>query len=95
MPVIVTVLLLLRLVKVAVLDTDWLPMLTVPKLRVDGVSETRVPTPLKFTICEPLPSLSMIVNVPYRVPVVLGLKVTPIEQLRPAPRLLPQLVTSL
>jgi hypothetical protein len=90
MLVMLTVLLLLFF-KVAALDVALPPTFTVPKLRVEGVRETNAPIPVRFTACEPLPSLSVILTVPERAPVVVGLKVAVMVQLLPAARVLPQL----
>jgi hypothetical protein len=71
MLVMLTVLLLLFF-KVAALDVALPPTCTVPKFGVEGVSETNAPMPVRFTACKPLPSESVIVTVPKRLPVALG-----------------------
>lgn len=55
---------------------------------------TEVPVPLKLTVCGESPALSVIVNVPVRLPADVGVKVTEIVQLAPAATLLPQVLTS-
>jgi hypothetical protein len=63
---------------------------------VDGLSEACgtgvAPVPLKEAVCEELESLSVTVNVPLRVPVAVGVKVTAIAQLAPAATEEPQLL---
>lgn len=47
-----------------------------------AVAET--PVPVRLTVCEPVPALSVIVTAPVRVPAAVGVKVTLIEQMLPA-----------
>lgn len=64
------------------------------KVRLDGVID-RVgtkPVPVRFTVCGALLSEAAIESVPVRVPVVVGVKVTWMEQLLLAARLFPQLL---
>src|SRR5579863_8142811 len=63
---------------------ELLPTVTVPKLSVEGASETpgAEPVPLRLTTC--VPTLSPRMRVPVRVPVVLGMNVTWNWQLFPA-----------
>src|ERR1700736_6054468 len=57
-----------------------------------GVSVTVIPpTPVNATLCDALGALSVKVNDPVRVPVVVGLKLTFTVQLRPIARLAGQL----
>jgi hypothetical protein len=58
-----------------------MPTTTLPKVRLEGVSETpgAVPVPLRAIVCVPPEALSVIVTVPVRVPVTVGVKVTLIE----------------
>ena len=62
---------------VLVVLTTWLP-----KVRLEGVSETpgAIPMPLRATVCVPPEALSVIVTVPLRMPVVVGVNVTTIAQ---------------
>ena len=48
------------------------------------------PVPVRLTACEPLPALSVTVNVPLRVPEAVGLKVTLMVQGAPAAKEVPQ-----
>lgn len=70
-------------------------MLPVPPRMValddeDGVSEKSCPIPERDTLCGLPAALSVIVNAPDRVPLAVGSKKTPIEQLVPAATVLPQ-----
>ena len=56
----------------------------------DAVKEKSSPIPLSGILCEPPAALSAMVSVPFLVPLVVGSKVTPIEQLCPTDRLFPQ-----
>src|SRR5579859_1067601 len=60
-----------------VAPTTWLP-----KVRLEELSETpgAVPVPVKAIVCVPPEALSVIVTVPLRVPVVVGVNVTAITQ---------------
>ena len=68
------------------------PTPTVPKSKLLGDSVTKVPVPVRFKTCEPEPSLSETVTVPYLTPAVVGVNVTEMVQLEPALRLFPQLL---
>ena len=57
-----------------------LPTPMLAKLKLAGVSDTfKVPVPVKLTVC--VPTASMMVTVPVRVPTAVGVKVTLIVQL--------------
>jgi hypothetical protein len=56
-----------------------------------GVLEL-APVPLRATLCGEPVALSVMVSVPVRVPVVVGVKVTEIVQLAPAATLVPQVL---
>ena len=56
----------------------------------DEATEKSCPVPLSVTVCGLSAALSVIVTVPVRLPVAVGSKKTPIEQLEPAATLLPQ-----
>jgi len=69
------------------------PTATVPKERLVGEMATAfIPVPLRLTVCGLPAALSLIASTPVRVPTTVGVKVTEIEQLRPAARLAPQLL---
>jgi len=59
-----------------------------------GPSEKSSPVPLSATVCGLPGALSLIVNVPGRVPPAVGSKKTPTEQLVPAATVLPQALIS-
>ena len=63
---------------------------TVPKLRLAGLNSTTVPVPVRLTFCGLPAALSVIDNVPVRVALCVGLKVTLMVQLASAARLEPQ-----
>ena len=54
---------------------SWLP-----KESDDGDKETNVPVPLRLTVCGLLPALSVMLRVPVREPLAVGLKLTLIVQ---------------
>ena len=60
---------------------------TVPKLRLAGLNSTTVPVPVRLTFCGLPAALSVIDNVPVRVALCVGLKVTLMVQLASAARL--------
>jgi hypothetical protein len=65
-----------------------------PKATLEGETETvgTAPVPVKLTVCGLPLALSAIVTAPVRVPTVLGVNVTLIVQVPPAPKLVPQLL---
>ena len=67
---------------------DW-PAATVA-VGVTGAIEKSCPVPVSATVCGLPGALSLIVNVPVLGPLVVGSKKTPIAQLEPGARLLPQ-----
>jgi hypothetical protein len=58
-----------------------------------GASEKSWPVPVNDAVCGLLVALSVTVKVPLRVPLVVGSKKTPIEQLAPAASVLPQVLS--
>jgi hypothetical protein len=66
------------------------PIPTLPKFRLAGLNSTTVPVPVTLTVCGLPAALSVIDNVPVRVPLCVGLKVTLMVQLASAARLEPQ-----
>ena len=66
------------------------PLFTVPKLRLAGLNSTTVPVPVRLTVSGLPAALSVIDNVPPRVPRCVALKVTLMVQLASAARLEPQ-----
>ena len=66
------------------------PLFTLPKRRLVGLNSTTVPVPVRLTVCGLPAALSVIDNVPVRVPLCVGLKVTLMVQLASAARLGPQ-----
>ena len=58
----------------------------------DAPTEKSCPTPVSETVCGLLLALSVTVSIPFRVPPVVGSKKTPMEQLAPGPRELPQVL---
>jgi len=66
------------------------PLFTLPKRRLAGLNSTTVPVPVRLTVCGLPAALSVIDNVPVRVPLCVGLKVTLMVQLASAARLGPQ-----
>ena len=97
-PVIVMLLMLsvvlpvLLSVVVSVLE---LALFTLPKPRLVGLNSTTVPVPVRLTVCGLPAALSVIDNVPVRVPLCVGLKVTLMVQLASAARLEPQVFVRL
>jgi len=70
------------------------PTATFPKFRLVGKRLTTgaTPVPLNETFCGLPAALSVTDSVPVRLPVPVGVNVTLIVQLAPAPRLIPQLL---
>jgi hypothetical protein len=69
------------LVSAIVLPGLGLPTACFPKARLAGVTVTATtPEPVKLTVCGLLLALSVNVSVPGRLPVVVGLSVTPTVQ---------------
>jgi hypothetical protein len=66
------------------------PLFTLPKLRLVGLNSTTVPVPVRLTVWGLPAALSLIDNVPVRVPLCVGLKVTLMVQFASAARLEPQ-----
>ena len=60
------------------------PTATVPKLSETGEREICVPVPVKATFCGLVDASSLKVNVPLRMPITVGVKVTLTVQLVPA-----------
>ena len=54
----------LRFVSVTGCEGPMLPIGWLAKARLDGLTDTRVPTPVRFSTCGPPPSLSVTVIVP-------------------------------
>ena len=85
-------------VKVTVCALLVVPTLTLLNVKLVGerriIGEEFMPTPVRDTVWGLLAALSVMVRVPVKVPVVPGLNVTEIVQLRPAPRLEPQVLVS-
>lgn len=73
------------------------PTVTLLKLRFEGTRDAPaggavdVPLPVRLTLCEPPAALSTTVNVPLRVPVAAGVKVTLASQIAPVARVVGQL----
>lgn len=65
-------------------------LFALPKPRLAGLNSTTVPVPVRLTVCGLPAALSVIDNVPIRVPLCAGLKVTLMVQLVSAARLEPQ-----
>jgi hypothetical protein len=83
--------------------TDWaalvVPTVWLVKVRLVGDKDTvgdplEVPDPVRLTVCGLPLALSVMVRVPLRVPVAVGVKVTLIAQVEPAATPLPQLFVS-
>jgi hypothetical protein len=55
-----------------------------------GFTEKSSPLPVRVTVCGLPAALSVIVRVPVRVPLTVGSKKTPMAQLAPAAKVLPQ-----
>lgn len=77
-----------RIVKVAVCPAE-----IVAVEEPDEAIEKSWPVPLRERLCGLSPALSVTVSVPVRVPVAVGSKKTPIEQLDPTATLLPQVLS--
>ena len=77
---------------VAVMTELVVPTVTLPKLRLVGVSSAVVPVPLSGTCCGLPAALSVTVKLALRAPVVDGLNVRLTVQLAAAARELPQVV---
>ena len=71
------------------------PRAWVPKFRLMGAIVMNVPIPVRFSTCDPEPSSSVMVTVPYLTPGVVGVKVTVMVQVPPLDKLDPQLLVSL
>jgi hypothetical protein len=52
--------------------------------------EKSCPAPVRLTVCGLFEALSVIESIAVRAPLAVGLKTTPMEQLAPAAKLLPQ-----
>jgi hypothetical protein len=87
LPMLSALLPVLLSVVVSVLE---LALFTLPKLRLAGLNSTTVPVPVRLTVCGLPAALSVIDNVPFRVALSVGLKVTLMVQLASAARLEPQ-----
>src|SRR6266852_1451084 len=86
--------LLLRVTVWAVLlvPTSWLAKVRLAGERLTAGAEEAVPVPVRLTVCGlPLAS-SLMVMLPVRVPVAVGVKVTLMLQLAPAATALPQVL---
>lgn len=68
------------------------PTVTVPKFKLDGLSSTTVPTPVRLTICGLPAALSVMTTAPVRVPPCVGVKITLMVQLAKLGRLEPQVL---
>ena len=68
------------------------PTFTTPKIKLVGLSVTTMPVPLSKTVCGLPGALSLIDNVPVRVPAFVGLKVTLIVQDAPGATELPHVL---
>ena len=62
------------------------------KLGADKLTRGAVPVPVKLTVCGLLLAVSVIVTVPFSVPVAVGVNVTLIAQAPPAARLAPHVL---
>lgn len=82
-------------VKVTAFAELTVPRGWVPKFRLMGAIAMNVPIPVRFSTCDPEPSSSVIVIVPYLTPGVVGVKVTVMVQVPPLDKLDPQLLVSL
>ena len=81
-----------RFVKVTFWGALVVPTAWLPKFRLVGDDETRVPIPVKLSTCGLVASPSEIVTVPYRIPFVVGVNLGEMVQLAPAARLFLQVV---
>jgi hypothetical protein len=68
------------------------PTATAPKLSETGEREICVPVPVKATVCGVVSASSLKVNVPLRIPIAVGLKVTLTVQFAPAATVVPQVL---
>jgi hypothetical protein len=69
--------------------TIWLPN---DRELADRLTAGATPVPVRLTVCGLPLALSVMVRVPLRTPVAVGVKVTLIVQLAPAPTLAPQVL---
>src|SRR5215471_4478978 len=93
MPVIVRGTVLLVFVN-TVASVDDVPTCTVPNARGEGLNETVAfpPVPVRLKVEEPPETLSLTLSVAVRVPVVAGVNVTVIVQVKPPNRVNPQVL---
>jgi len=89
MPLIVRVV-VPTLVSVTVFARLVVPVATAPKLKLVGESFAVVPIPDRLTFCGLPEALSVTLSIAVRVPDAVGLNVTLMLQLAPAPSELPQ-----
>jgi hypothetical protein len=82
-------------VRVTAFGELMVPRAWVPKFRLVGAIVMYVPIPVRLSTCDPEPSSSVIVTVPYLTPGIVGVKVTVMVQVPPADKLEPQLLVSL
>jgi hypothetical protein len=84
------------LVKVTVLAVLVVPTVALANVRLVAESATgEDPVPLRFTICGLFAALSVKVSVPVRMPVKVGMNVTPTLQFAPAAMLDPQVFVAI
>jgi len=83
------------LVRVTAFGGVVVPRAWVPKFRLTGATVMNVPIPVRFSTCDPEPSSSVIVTVPYLTPGIVGVKVTEMVQEPPPDKLDPQVLVSL
>jgi hypothetical protein len=69
--------------------TNWFPN---DRELADRLTAGATPVPVRLTVCGLPLALSVMVRVPLRTPVAVGVKVTLIVQLAPAPTLAPQVL---
>jgi hypothetical protein len=79
---------------VTVMFCGWLavPLVKVPKFRLEGEKLITVPVPVRATVCGLLGALSVTVSVPVRVPALLGTNTTLMVQVPAAGKLVGQLL---
>jgi len=82
-------------VRVTAFGELLVPRAWLPKFRLMGAMAMKVPIPVRFSTCDPEPSLSVMVTVPYRTPGIVGMNVTLMVQVAPLDKLDPQLLVSL
>ena len=87
---VIEVVLVPTLLSVTVFPDVMVPIATVPKFRLEGVSFAVVPIPLRATFCGLPAALSETVKAADRRPAAPGLNLTEIVQLYPADKELPQ-----